>query len=29
MLIIETFAPGCEPKYAQNATPPVVRIDPS
>jgi len=29
MLIIETFAPGREPKYAPNATPPVVRIDTS
>ncbi len=29
MLIIETFAPGCEPKYQPNATPPVVRIDTS
>jgi hypothetical protein len=29
MLIIETFAPGCEPKYRPNATPPVVRIDTS
>jgi hypothetical protein len=29
MLIIETFAPGCEPKYRPNATPPMVRIDTS
>jgi hypothetical protein len=29
MLIIDTFAPGCEPKYAPNATPPIVRIDTS
>jgi hypothetical protein len=29
MLIIETFAPGGEPKYRPNATPPMVRIDTS
>jgi hypothetical protein len=29
MLIIETFAPGCEPKYRPNATQPMVRIDTS
>ena len=29
MLIIETFAPGCEPKYRPNATPTMVRIDTS
>ena len=29
MLIIETFAPGCEPKYRPNATPPMLRIDTS
>src|SRR5436190_4040090 len=29
MLIIETFAPGCEPKYKPNAAPPMVRIDTS
>ena len=29
MLIIETFAPGCEPKHAPNATPPMLRIDTS
>ena len=29
MLIIETFAPGCEPKHRPNATPPMVRIDTS
>ena len=29
LLIIETFAPGCEPKYRPNATPPMVRIDTS
>jgi hypothetical protein len=29
MLIIETFALGCEPKYRPNATPPMVRIDTS
>ena len=29
MLIIETFAPGCEPKYRPNATPPMVRTDTS
>jgi hypothetical protein len=29
MLIIETFAPGCEPKYKPNAMPPMIRIDTS
>jgi len=29
MLIIETFAPGFEPKYRPNATQPMVRIDTS
>jgi hypothetical protein len=29
MLIIETFAPGCEPRHRPNATPPMVRIDTS
>jgi len=29
MLIIDTFAPGCEPNYPPNATPPIVRIDTS
>ena len=29
MFIIETFAPGCEPKYRPNATPPMLRIDTS
>lgn len=29
MLIIETFAPGCEPKYRPNAPPPMLRIDTS
>jgi hypothetical protein len=29
MLIIETFAPGCEPRCRPNATPPMIRIDTS
>jgi hypothetical protein len=29
MLIIETFAPGCEPKYRPTAAPRVIRIDTS
>ena len=29
MLIIETFAPGCEPRHRPNATPPMIRIDTS
>lgn len=29
MFIIETFAPGCEPTYRPNATPPMLRIDTS
>ena len=29
MLIIDTFALGCEPNYPPNATPPIVRIDTS
>jgi hypothetical protein len=29
MLIIETFAPGCEPRHRPSSTPPVVRIDTS
>jgi hypothetical protein len=29
MFIIETFAPGREPKYRPNATPPMLRIDTS
>ena len=29
MLIIDTFAPGREPNYPPNATPPIVRIDTS
>jgi len=29
LLIIETFAPGCEPKYRPNATPTMVRSDTS
>ena len=29
MLIIEIFAPGCEPKHRPSSTPPVVRIDTS
>ena len=29
MLIIETFAPGCEPRHRPSSTPPMVRIDTS
>ena len=29
MLIIETFAPGCEPKYRPAPTMPAIRIDTS
>jgi hypothetical protein len=29
MLIVETFAPGCEPRHRPSSTPPVVRIDTS
>ena len=29
MLIIETFARGCEPRYRPATTPPVIRIDTS
>ena len=29
MLIVETFAPGCEPRHRPNARPPMVRIDTS
>jgi hypothetical protein len=29
MLIVETFAPGCEPRHRPSSTPPAVRIDTS